>query len=459
MPKKIKYEDLLRVPPQNIEAEESVLGALMLDPASIIKIADIITSSDFYKPNHQKIFENALELYEKRQPIDILTLSSKLKEKNILEEIGGHTYLATLVNKVPTAAHIAQYAKIVREKRTLRDLITASFEIAQEAFEKEEDVEDLLDNVEQKIFSISQKSYTHQFILLKDELSQAFERIEKLHKGEGALRGLTTGFEGLDNHLSGFQRSDLIILGARPSFGKTALALDMARASALKGHTVGIFSLEMSREQVVDRLIAAQAKVPLWKLRTGRLSDEIEFEMIQEALDRLSRVPLFIDDTPSPNIMQMRTMARRLQAEHNLDLLIVDYLQLIQPRTGSDSMVQQITEISHGLKALARELTIPILAVSQLSRAVDQRESKIPRLSDLRESGSLEQDADVVLFIYRKDRERSDVPPEEQNIAEIIISKHRNGPLGTVKLKFDPEKVSFYDLEKSRETTEVYSES
>ncbi len=455
MPKKIKYEDFLRIPPQDLEAEESVLGALMLDPASIIKIADIVTSSDFYKPQHQKIFEAALELYEKREPIDILTLSSKLKEKNLLEEIGGHSYLANLINKVPTATHIAQYAKIVKEKRTLRDLITAAFEIAQESFDSESDIEDLLDNVEQKIFGISQKSYSHQFVLLKDELIQAFERIEKLHKGERTLRGIPSGFENLDNYLSGFQRSDLIILGARPSFGKTALALDIARGAAIKGNTVGIFSLEMSREQVVDRLIASQAKVPLWKLRTGRLSDEIEFEMIQEALDQLSRAPLFIDDTPSPNIMQMRTMARRLQAEHNLNLLIVDYLQLIQPRTQFESMVQQVTEISHSLKALARELAIPILAVSQLSRAVDQRETKIPRLSDLRESGSLEQDADVVLFIYRKDRERTEVPPEEQNIAEIIIAKHRNGPLGAIKLKFDPEKVSFYELEKTPESSEV----
>ena len=453
--KKIKYEDFLRIPPQDLEAEESVLGALMLDPASIIKIADIITPSDFYKPQHQKIFEAALELYEKRGPIDILTLSSRLKEKNILEEIGGHSYLADLVNRVPTAAHIAQYAKIVKEKRTLRDLITAAFEIAQEAFGNESDIENLLDNVEQKIFGISQKSYSHQFVLLKDELIQAFERIEKLHKGEKTLRGITIGFESLDNYLSGFQRSDLIILGARPSFGKTALALDIARHAALKGHCVGLFSLEMSREQIVDRLIASQAKVPLWKLRTGRLTDEIEFEMIQEALDHLSRAPLFIDDTPSPNIMQMRTMARRLQAEHNLDLLIIDYLQLIQPRTQFESMVQQVTEISHSLKALARELTIPILAVSQLSRAVDQRETKIPRLSDLRESGSLEQDADVVLFIYRKDRDRPELPPEEQNIAEIIIAKHRNGPLGTVKLKFDQEKVSFYELEKTSESSEA----
>ena len=298
------------------------------------------------------------------------------------------------------------------------------------------------------MFAITNRSLPQKFIAVKDELKDAYERIEKLHKGDGALRGVTTGFDGLDHYLSGFQKSDLVILGARPSLGKTALALDIARHAAIKGGVpVGIFSLEMSREQVIDRLISAEAQVPLWRLRTGRLQDEIEFEMIREALDRLSRTPIFVEDTPSPNILQMRAMARRLQAEQGLGLLIVDYLQMIQPRTSSDSVVQQITEISRGLKSLARELNIPVLALSQLSRGVEQREVKIPRLSDLRESGSIEQDADVVMFIYRKDREYSSVAPEEQNTAELIIAKHRNGPLGTVKLKFDPEKVNFKQID------------
>jgi replicative DNA helicase len=280
-------------------------------------------------------------------------------------------------------------------------------------------------------------------------LKAAYERIEKLHQGEKGLRGVTTGFDELDSCLSGLQRSDLIILGARPSLGKTALCLDIARAASVKSQApVGIFSLEMSRDQVIDRLIAAEAKVPLWKLRTGRLSDDVDFEMIQEALDRLSRAPIFIDDTPSMNIVQIRSMARRLQAEQGLGLLIVDYIQLIEPRTTTDNLVQAMTEVSRGLKGLARELETPILAAAQLSRAVEQREIKIPRLSDLRESGSLEQEADVVLFIYRKDRDKLQPSEEEENTAEIIVAKHRNGPLATVQLKFDPEKVSFRPIEK-----------
>ena len=439
----------LKLPPQNIEAEESVLGSLMIDKDAIIKVADILIATDFYKPAHNKIYEAILKLYEKQEPIDILSVTSILKEENTLAEIGGSSYLTELINKVPTAAHISHYAKIVKEKKILRDLINTSSEITEQALNSTHDLEEVLDEVEQKIFSISQRSVAQKFALVKDELHAAYERIEKLHRGEGALRGLGTGFPELDNILSGFQKSDLVVIGARPSLGKTSLVLDMARHIAVKSNQpVGFFSLEMSREQVVDRLIASQAEVALWKLRTGRLSDDTDFEMVQHSLDTLSRAPFFIDDTPSPNILQMRSMARRLQVERGLSLLVVDYLQLIQPRTGSENMVQQITEVSRGLKSLARELNIPVVAVSQLSRAVDQRELKVPRLSDLRESGSIEQDADVVLFIYRKDRDKMSVSPEEENLAEIIVAKHRNGPLGTVRLKFDPEKVSFRSIDK-----------
>jgi len=436
----------LKLPPQDIEAEISVLGALMLDRNAVIKVADTLLSGDFYKPAHQKIYESILELFEKGEPIDLLTVSSRLKEKKQLQDIGGNDYLAELVSSVPTSAHAAHYATIVREKRIRRDLINISGEINEHAFEHQ-DFEDLIDHVEKRVFDLSGKSRTQKFVQLKEELPAAYERLEKLHAGEGKLRGIPTGFSGLDSLLSGLQRSDLIIIGARPSFGKTAFALDIARKAAEIGHSVGIFSLEMSREQVIDRLIAMQAAIPLWRLRTGRLNNESEFGMVQQALDDLSKVPLFIDDTPSPNILQMRSMARRLQIERGLELLIVDYLQLIQPRTSSDNVVQQVTEISRGLKSLARELKIPVLAVSQLSRAVDQREVKIPRLSDLRESGSIEQDSDVVMFLYRKDRERMDLPEEEQNLVEIIIAKHRNGPLGSVKLKFDPEKVNFHTID------------
>lgn len=438
-----------KLPPQDIDAERSVLGALMLDKNAVIRVADLIAPNDFYQPAHAKIFEAIFELFERNEPIDILSVTKKLKDKNLLTEIGGSSYLTDLINSVPTASHISYYANLVRQKKTLRDLITASAEIHEKVFDTSEDPENLLDDIEQKIFSISQKSRPQKFVPIKDELKAAYERIEKLHQGERGLRGVTTGFDELDNYLSGLQRSDLIILGARPSLGKTALCLDIARNAAIKtGIPVGIFSLEMSKDQVIDRLIASEARVALWKLRTGRLTDEIEFEMIQEALDRLSKAPIFIDDTPSANIIQIRSKARRLQAEQGLGLLIVDYIQLIQPRIHSDNMVYAMTEVSRGLKGLARELETPVLAAAQLSRAVEQRDIKIPKLSDLRESGSLEQDSDVVLFIYRKDRDKLDPSAEEQNTAEIIIAKHRNGPLATVKLKFDSEKVSFRSIDK-----------
>jgi len=441
----------LKLPPQDIDAERSVLGALMLDKNAIIRVADLIKADNFYTPTHSRIFEAIFELFERGEPIDILTVTKKLKDKNLLTEVGGSAYLTDLINSVPTATHISYYAKLVKQKKLLRDLIGASAEINERVFDTSEDPEDLLDEVEQKIFAISQKSRPQNFVPIKDELKAAYERIEKLHQGERGLRGVSTGFDELDNYLSGLQRSDLIILGARPSLGKTALCLDIARNAAIKTKTpVGIFSLEMSKDQVIDRLIAAEAQVALWKLRTGRLTEDIEFEMIQEALDRLSQAPIFIDDTPSANIIQVRSMVRRLQAEHGLGLLVVDYIQLIQPRTNTNNMVQAMTEVSRGLKSLARELEVPILAAAQLSRAVEQREIKIPRLADLRESGSIEQEADVVLFIYRKDRDKFEPSLEDQNTAEIIIAKHRNGPLASVQLKFDAEKVSFRTIEKFR---------
>lgn len=441
-------EAKLKLPPQNLEAEQAVLGSLLIDKNAIFKVADVLNPEDFYSPAHEKIYEAIIELYDRRQPIDIISLTSRLKEKELLKDIGGSTYLAELTNQVATASHVSHYAKTVKEKKVLRDLIKASAEIAEDVFEPSKELEDLLDDIEQKILSISQKSLPQNFVPLADELKGAYERIETLHQGGTKLRGIPTGFPKLDEILSGLQKSEVIVLGARPSLGKTSLALDIARGAATKGGVpVGVFSLEMSREQVIDRFIAAESNVPLWRILTGRIQDDLEFEMIQGALDRLSRVAIFIDDTPSLNIMQMRSMARRLQVESGLGLLVVDYLQLIRPRTNFESMVQQVTEISRGLKALARELKVPILAVSQLSRAIDQRDHKVPRLSDLRESGSIEQDADVVMFIYRKDRDKLDVPPEEQNIAQIMIAKHRNGPLGSVDLRFDPERVSFRSVE------------
>ena len=390
-----------------------------------------------------------MELYSKSQPIDIVSLTELLKKNGLLKDIGGSGYLADLTNQVATASHVDHYTDIVKEKKTLRDVIKTSAEMTENAFDSSEDIEDFLDGIEQKIFSISQKFLPQNFTSLKEELKTAFERIDKMQHGGDKLRGVTTGFDEIDKMLSGLQKSDLIVLGGRPSLGKTALALDIARGAATKGGgPVGIFSLEMSREQVIDRLIAAESHVPLWHILTGRINRDEEFQMIQGALDRLSKVSIFIDDSPSLNIMQMRSMARRLQMEHGLGLLVIDYLQLIRPRNNIDSMVQQVTEISRSLKALARELKVPVLALSQLSRGVEQRDRKVPRLSDLRESGSIEQDSDVVIFIYRKDRDKTDVAPEEQNLAQIIIAKHRNGPVGEVDLRFDPEKVSFRSLEK-----------
>ena len=445
-----------KLPPQNIEAEGSVLGALIIDNNAIIKIADILYPEDFYLPKHRQIFEAILDLYKKNEPVDVLSLTNRLEEKNLLKEIGGVSFLTSLVNKTPTSAHVVHYAKIVHEKKILRDLISASYQIAELGFNEEEDVNNVLDTAEQIIFNISQKSINYEFLPLKEELVKAFERIDQLHKGGGKLRGLTTGFSQLDKYLAGLQKSDLIVLGARPSLGKTSLALDIARHVALRERVpVGIFSLEMSRDQIVDRLIAAESTVDLWRIRTGRLSTEGEindFTLIQDALSRLAEAPIYIDDAPSPTIMQMRTVARRLQAEAGLGLLVVDYLQLITPSSLKESTVQQYSEISRSLKALSRELNVPVLTVSQLSRAVEQRSPPIPRLSDLRETGAIEQDCDVAMFIYREDKYNPDT--ERKNIADIIIAKHRNGPLGTVKLRFDPEKVSFRSIDKIHQINE-----
>lgn len=437
-----------RLPPQNIEAEESVLGALMIDRDAVIQVTDSLLSGDFYKPSHNIIFEAVVRLSERQEPVDVLSVTNKLKEMNKLEEVGGSSYLAMIMDRVPSASHAEHYAKIVKEKKILRDLINASAEISEIAFKPNDDVDVILDRVEQKIFSISQRSISARFASLHEELRTAYERIEKLHQGEGKMRGVPTGFAGIDDILSGLQSSDLIVIGARPSVGKTTFALDIARhVATVQKQPVGIFSLEMSKEQVVDRLISQEANVPLWKLRTGRLKDDLDFQMIQAGLDSLSHAPLFIDDTPSPHILQMRSMARRLQAERGLALIVIDYLQLITPRTTSDNVVSQVSEISRGLKGLARELNVPVLALSQLSRGVDSREIKIPRLSDLRDSGSIEQDSDVVMFIYRKDKEKINPDPEDQGVTEIIIAKHRNGPLGTVKLKFDQDQVSFKTID------------
>ena len=453
-------QDLDKMPPQNIEAEKSLLGCLIIDPESIYKVVDSLVIEDFYKSEHQKIYQAILELFQKRVPIDLLSLSSRLKEKKELEKIGGSAYLTEIVNSVPTASHILNYAKTVQEKRILRSLINVSYEIGAMGYQETEDVDVLLDQAEKKIFSIAQKSLTQTFTPVKDTLEETFKRIDELSKQKGGMRGVPTGFKALDNTLAGLQKSDLIVLAARPSMGKSAFALDVARnVASIYNIPVGIFSLEMSKDQIVDRLIAAEADIDLWRLRTGRLSDEGEdndFERIQKAMSVLAKTPIYIDDVANSNILQMRAMARRLQADKGLGLLIIDYLQLMDPRNPNLSVVQQVTENSKALKSLAKELNIPVLVLSQLSRAVEQRSPQVPRLSDLRESGSIEQDADVVLFIYREDKYRENT--ERKNIADIIIAKHRNGPVGKVELYFDETRVSFKNLEKEEyeEEVEIY---
>ena len=447
-----KATDHLRVPPHNLEAETSVLGSLMLDKDAVIKIADLLKVGDFYKDDHNVIYETMLALYEDREPIDVLSLANKLEEQSQLEKVGGSNSLASLVNSVPSASNVVHYAKVVQKKVLLRRLISAASDIVEMGYDESEDVQKILDEAEQKVFAVSQKYIKQDFVPIKSILEIAFNRIDELHKSDHAFRGVQTFFPDIDNLLAGLQKSDLLILAARPSVGKTALALDIARQIGVHSKVpVGIFSLEMSSDQLVDRMIAAQAGVDLWRLRTGKLSSEgqnNDFERISDAMGVLSEAPIFIDDSGSLNIMEMRTMARRLQAEHNLGLIIVDYLQLMEGRSNrqSDNRVQEISEISRGLKQLARELNIPIMALSQLSRAVESRPDQIPRLSDLRESGSIEQDADVVMFLYREDRVKPDTP--NKNIADIIVAKHRNGPIGKVQLYFEENSTTFKSLEK-----------
>jgi replicative DNA helicase len=446
--------EILRMPPHNIEAEQSVLGSLMLDKDAIIKVADLVRADDFYKDAHSDIYETVIELYDKHEPIDVLSLSNRLEEKGQLERMGGSSYLASLVNSVPSASNVAHYAKVVQKKALLRRLISAASDILEMGYDESEDVDKILDEAEQRLFKISQKYIKQDFIPIKSILENAFERIDELHKGGNAFRGVPSHFPDLDNLLSGFQKSDLLILAARPSVGKTTFALDLARQIAVYNKTpVGIFSLEMGSDQLVDRMIAAQSGVDLWKLRTGKLQND-DFQKIGEAIGILSEAPIFIDDSGSLNILEMRTMARRLQAEHNLGIIIIDYLQLMEGRNRSgDNRVQEISEISRGLKQLARELNIPIIALSQLSRAVESRPDQKPKLSDLRESGSIEQDADVVMFLYREDRVKPDTP--NKNIVDVIVAKHRNGRVDTVQLYFQDTSTTFKSLERIHDPNSV----
>ncbi len=445
-----KIDPHVKLPPYNIEAEKSLLGSLLLDRDAIIKVSDIVRGDDFYQEGHGKIYTAVQRLFERRSPIDLVTLSDELEKNEELEIIGGSSYLATLANAVPTAAHVVEYANIVSEKSTLRGLISASSQITELGFAEDQPVVDILDKAERALFSVSQKYLKQKFVPIRSVLTEAFDRIDELHKEKGKVRGIPTGFKVMDNLLSGLQESDLVVVAARPSMGKTTLVLNMALYAAIKESLpVGFFSLEMSKEQLVDRLLSMEANIDSWKLRTGNLSEE-DFERLGPAMGALSEIPFYIDDTPSLNVMEIRTKARRLQTEKGLSMLVVDYLQLIEGGSRSDgNRVQEMSQISRALKGIARELKIPVLAVSQLSRAVESRPDKIPQLADLRESGSIEQDADVVMFIYREDYYKPDT--DKKNIAQIMVKKHRNGPTGNVELYFEANKLSFRNLEKNVE--------
>lgn len=446
-----------KIPPHSLEAEESLLGSLLIDKDAIIKVADNIMPQDFYKDAHKTLFDTIKELYGNQEPIDIITLSNRLEEKKQLSAIGGRSYLAHLSNVVATSGNIVQYANIIQRKATLRRLQQAAAEISSMSFNEEKEIDEILDETEKKVFGVSRKYLKNAFLPIDTLLTAAFDRIDDLHKYKGKLRGLSTGFPDLDNLLAGLQKSDLIIVAARPSVGKTSFALDIARQAAIKSKEgVGIFSLEMSKEQLVDRMLCAQANVSLWKMRTGNLSDkdgDNDFAKIGEAMGKLAEAPIYIDDSGTLSIMEIRAKARRLQMEKGLGLIVIDYLQLMEGRGKyGDNRVQEIAEISRGLKSIARELNIPILALAQLSRAVEATSPAIPKLSHLRDSGSIEQDADIVMFIYRKAADRgfnvADLPADERHKAEIHIAKHRNGPTGKVDLFFDENTVSFKSLSK-----------
>ncbi len=442
-------QNRLRIPPQNLDAEMALLGSIMLRPEVLYDISEIVSPDSFYSEKHKVIFDTMMELLAKRSPIDLLSISSKLTEKGWLDQIGGNTYLTEVVNSVPSSSNAEYYALIVQKKYMMRRLIEASDHISQIAYDEAKELEEMLDNAEKKLFEVTNFTTTHKFVPIKDELAEAWERLDRLHSHGNALRGIPTGFADIDNKLSGLQKSDLVILAGRPSSGKTTFALDIIRQTAVNHDKhVGIFSLEMSSQQLVDRMLAAQSNVDAWKLRTGTLSRQNDFDAIRESLDKMSKAPIFIDDQPGNNILKMRSVARRLKSEKGLDLIVVDYLQLMVPtNTKSDNVVQQVTEISHSLKNLARELDIPVLALSQLSRAVEQRGGR-PRLSDLRDSGSIEQDADVVMFIHREDKYKEE--SEKTNIAEILIEKHRNGETGRVELFFNDKKATFQSMDKSK---------
>lgn len=444
-----EHNRALRTPPCNIDAEKALLGAIILKPDVMHDISVTVYPESFYADKHSSIYRAIATIFSGGDPIDTVSVITKLKDMNQLDRVGGASYVTELIETVPAAGNAMYYATQVQNKATLRGLIHAADDIAEIGYSDPETVDEALDQAEKKIFQATQAPSAQKFRPIGSALKEAWERFEHLSENPQDKRGVPSGFTALDNILAGFQKSDLVILAARPSMGKTTFALDLARnAALLHGAHVGIFSLEMSDQQLVDRMLAAEAGVDSWKLRTGRLSNDSEYEALQTAMTKLHKAPIHIIDEAAMNIVKMRSAARRLKNEQGLDMLIVDYLQLMSPTLtkGSDSMVQQITEISRSLKILAKEMEIPVIALSQLSRAVEQRGGK-PRLSDLRDSGSIEQDADVVMFIHREDKMNKDKESERPNIAEIMVEKHRNGPVGSAELYFDGKHVRFLNLD------------
>lgn len=432
-----------KVLPHDLDAERSVLGSILIDVDAIVKVADIVAPESFYHPAHQHIFEAMVALYDKRQPIDAVTLTSQLKKMKQLTEVGGASVIAELSALVSTSANIVNYAQLVAETYVKRRLITMSGELSELAFDEGKEVRDIVDTAEQKVFALSQSHVQRAFTPIKETLAESFERLDELQRSGSDLRGVPTGFGDLDRLLAGMQKSNLIILAARPGMGKTAFALNITQhVSVVAKRKVGFFSLEMSREELVDRLLVSQADIDAWRLKTGRLDNQ-DFLKLSDAMGVLADSQIFIDDTPGMTIFEMRTKARRLMAEHQIDMIVVDYLQLAQGRT-KDNRVQEVAEISSGLKNIARELKVPILALAQLSRSIESRTEKIPQLSDLRESGSIEQDADVVMFLYRKD-------DDIRESVNLKVAKHRNGALGDIDLFFRGDRVRFYGMETKRQ--------
>ena len=436
-----------KIPPQNVDAEKSLLGAILIDEEKLADVTEFVNAVDFYDKNHSVIYGAMMSLYERHKPVDLLTLTEELKRNKELDRIGGSTYLTELTNYVPTAAHASTYAELVSQKAVRRRLIKASGDISELGYDEATSTEELLEKAEAELFSVSDQTLRQDLASIESILTESFDRMEELHKNKGTLRGITTGYRDLDNMTAGLQKSDLVILAARPAMGKTTLVTNLAyNVATIAKKPVLFFSLEMSKEQLVDRMLADASGVDAWNIRTGNLSDD-DFSKISEAMGELAEAPIYIDDTPGMTVLEMRTKARRANHEHPLGLIVIDYLQLMQSARRTDgNRVQEVSEISRGLKLIARELNVPVIALSQLSRLVEQRSPQVPQLSDLRESGSIEQDADIVMFIYREAYYNPET--ERENVTDLIIAKHRNGPTGKIELYFHPERLRFMSLDK-----------